>query len=74
MFTIQYRDTRGGHAMQNFDSRSRSALIRQLARFERPIVAVYEQATVITKAARKELREYRGDLSPCAREFLTTLR
>lgn len=69
MFTIQYLTTSGEHRMQPFDSRNRAKLARHLARFECPIMAVYEQATVITKAMRAELKKCPTPLSREAREF-----
>ncbi len=70
MFTIQYQAVSGEHKMQAFDSKSRERLVKHLARFEHPIMAVYEQATVITKACRADLKTYRGPLSGPARDFM----
>lgn len=70
MFTIQYQRIGSGEIfLQEFDSKSRDALVRHLARFQCPILAVYEQASPITKAVRLELRTFRGNLSRYAREF-----
>lgn len=74
MFTIQYRDARGGSGMQEVRSQSRTFLLANVARFEHPIMAVYEQATVITKAVRNDLRNYPGELSSHARDFLSSPR
>jgi hypothetical protein len=72
MFTIQYETVNGEHKLQNFDVRSRSQLISFLARYERPIMAVYEQTTPITKLVRSELKTCRKKLSRHAREFAFT--
>lgn len=70
MYTIQFQTAGGEHKLQSVDSKTRDKLVRHLARFERPIVAVYEQASPITKAVRSELRTWsRTTLSRCAREF-----
>ncbi len=45
MFVIQYEAVNGEHRMQELDSKDRQKLLRHLARFEHPIVAVYEQAS-----------------------------
>jgi hypothetical protein len=72
MYTIQYEGVDGQHRMQEFDSKSRLQLTSHLARFERPILAVYEQTTPITKAMRTELCSLpSGRLSRAAREFAT---
>lgn len=73
MFHIQYEAVDGSHKMQVFDSKSRVRLVAHLAKFEHPIMAVYEQATVITKAVRKELTEYPGTKTRYARDFINYL-
>lgn len=60
MFTIQYEAANGMHKMQTFDSTQRRRLIQHLASFPAPIIAVYEQASPITKTMRKELAEWPG--------------
>lgn len=71
MFIIQYEAISGEHRMQNFDSTSRYRLKKHLARFQRPIIAVYEQSTVITKAMRAELAAMPGgSLSKGAQAFV----
>ena len=72
MFTIQYVAVNGEHKMQTLDSNSRTKLVAHLAKFDHPIVAVYEQATVITNTMRTELCRWSGSLSEHAREFLAT--
>jgi hypothetical protein len=75
MYTIQYEDVSGAHKMQAFDTRDRSRLITHLARFRRPIVAVYEQTTPITKAVRNDLRAYNSrGVTRYAREFMNEVR
>jgi hypothetical protein len=70
MFNIQYEGVDGQSRMQAFDSKNRQALATHLARFQRPILAVYEQTTPITKAMRTELSALPvGRLSRAAREF-----
>lgn len=69
MFTIQYEAVDGSHKMQNFNSSNRTKLLLHLATFSRPIVAVYEQSTVITKTMRTELANWSGSKSRFAREF-----
>lgn len=69
MFIIQYEAVDGTSKMQDFDSRSRPKLIQHLARFDRPIMAVYEQSTPITNWARIALRSHAGNLSKPARDF-----
>lgn len=71
MFTIQYVGANGTHEMQTFDSRSRERLVNHLARFPHPIVAVYEQASPITKTVRKLLAE-RPFKSNAALKFVTS--
>lgn len=72
MFTIQYVAVNGEARMQEFDSIARSRLVMYLSKFDRPITAVYEQATPITKAVRKELAAMpREKLSREAREFMS---
>jgi hypothetical protein len=71
MFIIQYEAADGTHKMQDFDSSSRPKLIQHLARFDRPIMAVYEQSTPITAWARVALRTTHG-LSNAAREFASS--
>lgn len=73
MFTIQYGADDGTHRLQTFDGK-RDKLIKHLATFERPIVEVYEQASPITKAVRKELILYPGGLSAAARNFISSRR
>ena len=70
MFNIQYEAVDGTHKMQDFDSLSHIQLASHLARFTRPIVAVYKNGNVITKQARKELREWPGTKTRYAREFM----
>jgi hypothetical protein len=73
MFTIQYEALSGEHRMQSFDSKSRVHFVKHLARFKRPIMAVYEAASPITKAVRAELAELpRGSVSACARDFINS--
>ena len=72
MFTIQYETVSGEHKMQAFDSNSRAKLLTVLAHFNRPIVAVYEQASPITKTVRKELAAWPGGKSDAARAFIKT--
>lgn len=70
MFTIQYEAISGEHRMQSLESTSRFTLMKHLCRFKRPIVAVYEQASPITKAMRAELRKRPlNTLSIYARKF-----
>lgn len=69
MFVIQYEAVDGTHKMQDFDSNSRPKLIQHLSRFERPIMAVYEQTTPITNWAKIALRGHAGNLTRPAREF-----
>jgi hypothetical protein len=69
MYTIQYEAVNSEHKLQSVDCKSRQKLLIHLAAFPRPIVAVYEQGTPITKTMRKELAVYGGGLSRDAREF-----
>lgn len=55
MFTIEYTNVNGESKTQAFDSRDRTKLAVHLSRFSLPIVAVYEQASPITKAMRAVL-------------------
>jgi hypothetical protein len=71
MFTIQYTAVNGESRMQDVDSSSRGKLLLYLARFEHPILAVYEQASPITKTMQAKLRTWHGSMSNCAREFMT---
>jgi len=73
MYSIQYQKVDGKSDMQELDTKARSRLVMYLSKFERPILAVYEQATPITKAVRKELSELPQDkLSAAAREFVAS--
>lgn len=72
VFTIQYESVGGEHKMQDFDSRDRNKLLIHLANFSRPIVAVYEQATPITKTVRKDLAAFTVTKNRFAREFIKT--
>ena len=74
MFTIQYQAVDGTHKMQTLDSNSRVRLTTHLAQFCRPIVAVYESASPITKQMRTELRRWPGSMSQYARDFSTSPR
>lgn len=73
MFTIQYQTPSGEHKMTNLNSYSRTRLITMLARFDAPIIAVYEQSSVITKEVRRKLNEYPGSKSRCAMDFVKSL-
>ena len=72
MFTIQFEAPDGSHKTQTLDSKSRDKLTQHLAGFNRPIVAVYEQATVITNAARKELAVWPGAKTTYATAFASS--
>jgi hypothetical protein len=73
MFTIQFEAVDGSHKLQDFASTSRPKLIQHLSRFERPIMAVYEQSTPITNWARIALRSHSGHLSKAARDFASSM-
>lgn len=70
MFTIQYTAVNGESKMQELDSDSRGKLLVHLVRFEHPILAIYEQASPITKTMQAKLRTWRGTVSRDAREFM----
>lgn len=71
MFTIQYVTAAGKAAMQELDSNSRVRLVKHLSGFNAPILAVYEQASPITKAVRNALAELPpSTLSRAAKEFI----
>jgi len=71
MFTIQFVGVNGESRMQSFDSKSRHKLVRHLAHFECRILAVYEQASPITKAVRSALAELPpSTLSRAAKDFV----
>jgi hypothetical protein len=72
MYTVQYQGVNGEATMQQVDCKARSTLAIWLTRAELPILAVYEQTTPITKAMRKELSEWPGTLSRCARDFVNS--
>ena len=69
MFTIQYVKTDGTHGMQSLDSKSTHRLTGHLANYQRPIVAVFEGTTPITRKMARHLREWPGNLSREARTF-----
>lgn len=69
MFTIQYEAIDGSHKLQEFNSNSRARLVKHLVSFQRPIVAVYEQATVITKTIQRDLANFPGYKTQHARDF-----
>lgn len=70
MYTIQYEGLNGETKTQSFDSNNRGRLVKHVASFERPVVAVFEQATPITEAVRNELKaSFKGRLSNGARAF-----
>ncbi len=71
MFTIQYTAVNGESKMQDLDSNKRAVLLKHLAKFEHPILAVYERATPITKYVRNNLRMW-GPLSRAAQEFVNS--
>lgn len=71
MFVIQYEAIDGSCKMQDFNSNSRPMLLKHLARFERPIMAVYERTTPITNWARIGLRTTHG-LTKAARDFASS--
>lgn len=71
MFTIQYLKLNGEAGMQAFDSQDRRKLAKHLMHFEQPILEIYEQATVITKAMRTELGQMpRQTMTRAAKEFI----
>lgn len=73
MFTIQYGTVDGENKMQTFTG-SRRELVSYLASFEHPIVAVFEQVTVITKTVREEMRKIPlNTMSRAARDFARNL-
>lgn len=73
MYTIQYEAISGEHRMQSLDSKSRYHLVKHLTRFKRPIMAVYEQASPITKAVRAELAKLpQNNISRAARDFVNS--
>ena len=72
MFSIQYQAVDGTHKMQDFDSKSRAMLTVHLARFNRPIIAVYERANVITKSARADLMTWPGSKTRYAVDFINS--
>ncbi len=74
MFTIQYEAIDGSHKTQSLDSGNRTKLLVHLTQFNRPIVAVYEQASVITKTVQRDLAKWPGSKTSYAREFATSLR
>jgi transcription initiation factor TFIID subunit TAF12 len=69
MFTIQFEAINGAHEMQDFDSNNRTRLASHLATFQRPIMAVYEGSTPITKAMKLQLKAHHGAMSRDARNF-----
>lgn len=71
MYHIQYETVFGTHELQEIDTRKRHVVVAHLARYEHPIVAVYEQTTTVTKAMREELRKWPGSLSQYARDFMS---
>lgn len=71
MYTVTYRDTRGHTGSVEVDVRTRKEISRFVARFNLPVVAVFEQATPITEAVRNDLKQnYKGVLSDGARAFV----
>lgn len=73
MFTIQYEAVGGAHKMQAVDTNQRRKLLHCIASFPHPILAVYEQASPITKAVRRDMQSYPGTLSTHARAFAFTM-
>lgn len=69
MFTIQFEAVNGEHKMQDFDSKNRTRLALHLATFQRPIMAIYEGSTPITKAMKLQLKAHHGVMSRDARNF-----
>lgn len=74
MYTLQFQDVKGEHAFKSLDLSNETKLLIYLASFELPIVAVFEEVTVITKKMRHRLAEYPGAKSRCAREFCAMTR
>jgi hypothetical protein len=69
MYTIQYVALSGETRMQELDTKYRHRLVTHLARYRRPVIAVFEQSTPITEAVRKDLKQFAGTLSTHARDF-----
>lgn len=72
MYTIQYIALSGETRTQELDVKARNKVVRHLARFKRPILEVYEQATPVTRAVQHELAKLpKRGLSNEARIFST---
>lgn len=71
MFTIQYASN-GISKTQNFNDTSRTKLAHHLMQFPQPILSVYEQATPINNAIRKEMQRWQGvmTMSEWGRAFM----
>lgn len=71
MFTIQFASN-GVSKTQTFDSTNRTKLAHHLMQFPQPIINVYEQATPINNAIRKEMQRWGGvmTLSEWGRKFM----
>ena len=72
MFTLQYQGVDGESHMQQIDA-SRTKLVWYLSTFEQPILAVYENATPITKSIRAELAKYPGSKTQAAKDFAQSI-
>lgn len=71
MYTVTYKDAKGTTDKVEVDVKSRKEITRFVARFNLPVVAVFEQATPITEAVRNDLKHnYKGVLSNGARAFV----
>jgi hypothetical protein len=70
MYAIQYEAVDGSRKMQHFDTNNRTKLLIHLTAFSRPIIAVYENSAVITKAIRSELDKWPCSKSRYAVDFL----
>lgn len=71
MYTVTYMNIKGDTDRIEVDVRTRKEITRFVARFNFPVVAVFERATPITEAVRSDLKHnYKGVLSNGARSFV----
>jgi hypothetical protein len=71
MYTLQYQDVAGQSQMQEVDA-NRTKMVWYLSTFEHPILAVYENASPVTKSIRAELAKWPGTMTATARAFATS--
>lgn len=69
MFSVQYAMPSGEHRVVDVDAKNEIRLVALLARADKPIEAVYENGTVVTKRTRNQLASWPGRMTGYALRF-----